>query len=141
MTQPKKRAEKVTEERDNSSNLPQEITESYGTGVIVEPGLNQYEITTLNDSSSEYGSSGSQISDDDGEVAAAEQESATGEKLVGGSAPNPDQDMVDELGAAAGIEMADGAILHTADMLDHRDEDRWELDPSSAEDHQEQPDL
>jgi len=141
VTQPKKRAEKSTEERDNSGDLPQEITESYGTGVIVEPGLNQYEITTLNDSSSEHGSSGSQISDDDGDVAAAEQESATGEELVGGSAPTPDQDMVDELGAAAGIEMADGAILHTADMLDRRDEDRWELDPSSAEDYQEQPDL
>jgi len=61
--------------------------------------------------------------------------------LVGGSAPTPDLDMVDELGAAAGIEMADGAILHTTDMLEHRDESRWELDPSSAEDHQELPDL
>ncbi|WP_373534866.1 DUF6335 family protein [Microcoleus sp.] len=141
MAQPNKRAEEITEERDNSSNLPQEITESYGTGVIVEPGLNQYEITTLNDSGSEYGSSSSQLSGDDGEVAAAEQERATGEELVGGSAPTPDQDMVDELGAAAGIEMADGAILHTTDMLEHRDEDRWELDPSSAEDHQEPPDL
>ncbi|MEG4281536.1 DUF6335 family protein [Microcoleus sp. A006_D1] len=141
MAQPKKRAEKATEERDNSGDLPQEITESYGTGVITQPGLSEDDITTLDDSSSEYGSTSSQISGDDGEVAAAEQESATGEELVGGSAPTPDQDMVDELGAAAGIEMADGAILHTADMLDRRDEDRWELDPSSAEDHQEQPDL
>ena len=141
MAQQNKRAENLTEERENSSDLPQEITESYGTGVIVEPGLNQYEITTLNESSSEYGSSSSQLSGDDGEVAAAEQERATGEELVGGSAPTPDLDMVDELGAAAGIEMADGAILHTTDMLEHRDESRWELDPSSAEDHQEQPDL
>ena len=141
MAQPNKRAEQATEERENSSDLPQEITESYGTGVIVEPGLNQYEITTLNDSGSEYRSSSSQLSGDDGEVAAAEQERATGEELVGGSAPTPDLDMVDELGAAAGIEMADGAILHTTDMLEHRDESRWELDPSSAEDHQEPPDL
>jgi len=141
MAQQNKRAENLTEERENSSDLPQEITESYGTGVIVEPGLNQYEITTLNESSSEYGSSSSQLSGDDGEVAAAEQERATGEELVGGSAPTPDLDMVDELGAAAGIEMADGAILHTTDMLEHRDESRWELDPSSAEDYQEQPDL
>ena len=141
MVQQNKQAKNLAEERDNSSDLPQKITESYGTGVIVEPGLNQYEITTLNDSSSEYGSTSSQITGDDGEVAAAEQERATGEKLVGGSAPNPDQDMVDELGAAAGIEMADGAILHTADMLDRRDEDRWELHPNSAEDYQERPDL
>jgi len=141
MAQQNKRAENLTEERENSSDLPQEITESYGTGVIVEPGLNQYEITTLNESSSEYGSSSSQLSGDDGEVAAAEQERATGEELVGGSAPTPDLDMVDELGAAAGIEMADGAILHTTDMLEHRDESRWELDPSSAEDYRERPDL
>ncbi|MGB3265284.1 MAG: DUF6335 family protein [Microcoleus sp.] len=140
MAQPNKRAEKATEERDNSSDLPQEITESYGTGVIVEPGLNQEEITTLNDSGSEYGSTSSQINGGDGD-AVAETEKATGEELVGGSAPTPDQDMVDELGAAAGIEMADGAILHTTDMLEHRDESRWELDPSSAEDSQERPDL
>ncbi|MEG3863289.1 DUF6335 family protein [Microcoleus sp. herbarium12] len=140
MTQQKKRAKKATEEGDNSGDLPQEITESYGTGVIQQPGLSEEDITTLDDSSSEYGSGSSQISGGDGD-AAAEPESATGEELVGGSAPTPDQDMVDELGAAAGIEMADGAILHTADMLDNRDESRWELDPSSAEDYKERPDL
>jgi Family of unknown function (DUF6335) len=140
VTQQKKRAKKATEEGDNSGDLPQEITESYGTGVIQQPGLSEEDITTLDDSSSEYGSGSSQISGGDGD-AAAEPESATGEELVGGSAPTPDQDMVDELGAAAGIEMADGAILHTADMLDNRDESRWELDPSSAEDYKERPDL
>ncbi|MFS8119657.1 MAG: DUF6335 family protein [Microcoleus sp.] len=140
MAQQNKQAEKATKEYENSSDLPQEITESYGTGVITEPGLNQYEITTLNDGSSEYGSSSAQLSGGKGD-ALAEQESATGEELVGGSAPTPDQDMVDELGAAAGIEMADGAILHTTDMLEHRDESRWELNPSSAEDYQDRPDL
>ncbi|MEG3896688.1 MULTISPECIES: DUF6335 family protein [unclassified Microcoleus] len=141
MAQQKKQSKKAIEERDNSGDLPQEITESYGTGVIAQPGLSEDGITTLDDSSSEYTSSSSQISGGDGDVAAAEQESATGEELVGGSAPTPDQDMVDELGAAAGIEMPDGAILHTTDMLDRRDESRWELDPSSAEDYQERPDL
>ena len=137
----KKTAKKAIEERDNSGDLPQEITESYGTGVITEPGLSEDGITTLDDSSSEYTSANSQIVGGDGDVAAAEQESATGEELVGGSAPTPDQDMVDELGAAAGIEMPDGAILNTTNMLEHRDENRWELDPSSAEDTQDRPDL
>jgi Family of unknown function (DUF6335) len=140
VAQQKKPAKKATEEGDYSADLPQEITESYGTGVIEQPGLNEEDITTLDDSSSEYGSGSSQISGGDGD-AVTEPESATGEELVGGSAPTPDQDMVDELGAAAGIEMADGAILHTADMLDNRDESRWELDPSSAEDYEERPDL
>ncbi|MEG3849619.1 DUF6335 family protein [Microcoleus sp. herbarium7] len=133
MAQPKKSSKKTTEERDNSGDLPQEITESYGTGVIQQPGLNEDDITTLNDSSSELGGG-------DGD-AAAEQESATGEQSVGGSAPTPDLDMVDELGAAAGIEMPESAILDTTNMLDRRDENRWELDPSSAEDYQERPDL
>ena len=141
MAQPKKSSKKITEKRDNSGDLPPEITESYGTGVIQQPGLNEDDITILNDSSSEYTSSSSKFSGADGDVAAAEQESATGEELVGGSAPTPDQDMVDELGAAAGIEMPDGAILNTTNMLDRRDENRWEFDPNSAEDTQDRPDL
>ena len=139
MAQQKKGNAKTTTERDNLGELPQEITESYGTGVIDRPGLSQDDITTLQDSSSEY-SSTSHIGGEDGDPA-AEQESATGEQSVGGTAPTPDLDIVDELGAAAGIEMPDGAILHTTDMLEHRDESRWELDPSSAEDYQERPDF
>ncbi|MEG3865843.1 MULTISPECIES: DUF6335 family protein [unclassified Microcoleus] len=139
MAQQKERNAKTTRDGDNLGELPQEITESYGTGVIDQPGVSQDDITTLQDSSSEY-SSTSQIGGEDGDPA-AEQESATGEQSVGGTAPTPDLDMVDELGAAAGIEMPDGAILHTTDMLEHRDESRWELDPSSAEDYQERPDF
>lgn len=140
MAQQNKRNPKTTTERDNVGELPQEITESYGTGVIDQPGLSQDDITILQDSSSEYSSTSSQIGGEDGDPA-AEQESATGEQSVGGTAPTPDLDMVDELGAAAGIEIADGAILNTTNMLEHRDESRWELDPSSAEDYQEQPDF
>ncbi|MEG4251905.1 DUF6335 family protein [Microcoleus sp. AT3-A2] len=140
MAKQKKSTAKTTTERDNLGDLPQEITESYGTGVIAQPGLSEDDITTLQDSSSEYSFASSQIGGEDGDPA-AEQESATGEQSVGGTAPTPDLDIVDELGAAAGIELPDGAILHTTDMLEHRDESRWELDPSSAEDYQERPDF
>ena len=126
MAQQKKGNAKTTTERDNLDELPQEITESYGTGVIDQRGLSQDDITTLQDSSSEYSATSSQIGGEDGDPA-AEQESATGEQSVGGTAPTPDMDMVDELGAAAGIEMADGAILHTTNMLERRDESRWEF--------------
>ncbi|MEG4111485.1 MULTISPECIES: DUF6335 family protein [unclassified Microcoleus] len=139
MAQQKKINAKKTKERNNLGDLPQEITESYGTGVIDQPGVSQDDITTLQDSSSDYSTS-SQIGGEDGDPA-AEQESATGEQSVGGTAPTPDLDIVDELGAAAGIEIADGAILNTTNMLEHRDESRWELDPSSAEDYQERPDF
>jgi hypothetical protein len=131
VAQHKKTAEKAIEEADNWDELPQEITESYGTGAIEQPGLSE-DGRTLRDISSE-------LSGGDVDVA-WEQASASGEEAVGGSAPTPDQDLVDELGAAAGIEMADGAILHATDMLEHRDESRWELDPMSAEDYQERAD-
>lgn len=131
MKKHKTTAEKAIEEADSWDELPQEITESYGTGVIEQPGLSE-DGRTLSDSSPEL--SGGDVD------AAWEEASASGEEAVGGSAPTPDQDMVDELGAAAGIEMADGAILHATDMLEHRDDSRWELDPSSAEDYPERSD-
>ncbi len=134
MKKHKTTAEKAIEEADNWDELPQEITESYGTGVIDQQGLSEEE-KTLRDSSSQYTSSSPKLSGGDVDVA-REQASTSGEEAVGGSAPTPDQDLVDELGVAAGIEMPDGAILHTTEMLEHRDESRWELDPSSAEDHQ-----
>lgn len=138
MAKHKKTAAKATEKPDNSEELPQAITESYGTGVIDQPGLSEDGIT-FGDSSSESTSTSPKLSGGDVD-ADWEQASASGEEAVGGSVPTPDQDIVDELGAAAGIEMPDGAILHAADMLEHRDESRWELDPSSAEDYQERSD-
>ncbi|WP_257236710.1 DUF6335 family protein, partial [Nostoc sp. 'Peltigera malacea cyanobiont' DB3992] len=41
-----------------------------------------------------------------------------------------------ELEAAVGLEMADSEFLHTNDILEERDGDRWELDPKSSEDYQ-----
>jgi hypothetical protein len=55
-----------------------------------------------------------------------------GEETVGGSAPTPDQDVVDELGAAAGLNYRDDEPLdYDAKVLD-RDRNRWELNPVSA---------
>lgn len=55
-----------------------------------------------------------------------------GEETVGGSSPTPDQDIVDELGQAAGLVYRDDEPLdYDAKVLD-RDRKRWELDPASA---------
>ena len=64
-----------------------------------------------------------------------EQADSVGDEAVGGSASTPDQNIVDELGAAVGIEMEDRAYLHTSEILEERDDERWELDPTSAEDY------
>jgi hypothetical protein len=68
-----------------------------------------------------------------GDVDAAwEDSTVAGEESVGGSAPTPDQDNVDELGKAAGIIYQDEEPLNSdKKILDH-DRKRWELDPRSA---------
>jgi hypothetical protein len=63
-----------------------------------------------------------------------------GEETVGGSAPTPDQDIVDELGQAAGLVYRDTEPLdYDAKVLD-RDRNRWELNPASALDDDEPSD-
>ncbi len=58
-----------------------------------------------------------------------------GEETVGGSAPTPDQDIVDELGEAVGLTYEDNEPLHTTEKVEERDRHRWELDPASSEDY------
>jgi hypothetical protein len=60
-----------------------------------------------------------------------------GDETVGGSAPTPDQDVVEELGIAVGLTYEDNEPLHTTEKVDERDRKRWELDPASSEDYNE----
>ncbi|HEY8517663.1 MAG TPA: DUF6335 family protein [Candidatus Binatia bacterium] len=69
-----------------------------------------------------------------GDVDASEAEAGSGEEAVGGSTPTPDQDNVDELGRALGVTFEDDEPLSGEEKISKRDDDRWELDPASAED-------
>lgn len=60
---------------------------------------------------------------------------ATGDEAPGGDNPTPDQDRVDDIGAALGITYQDNEELKAADKIIERDRHRWELDPASAEDY------
>lgn len=60
---------------------------------------------------------------------------ATGEGAPGGENPTPDQDVVDLIGRALGVEYADDEELQGAGKIAERDRRRWELDPASAEDY------
>lgn len=53
-----------------------------------------------------------------------------GEESVGGTAPTPDQDRVDELGQALGVTYEDDEPLD-GEKIRERDRNRWELDPES----------
>lgn len=69
-----------------------------------------------------------------GDVDAAwDQANVAGEEAVGGTAPTPDQDSVDEIGEAMGITYEDDEPLHTGEILEQRDKKRWELDIDSTE--------
>ena len=51
----------------------------------------------------------------------------SGEKRRAATIPTPDQDIVDDIGKALGVEYADNEELKGADKVDERDKHRWEL--------------
>jgi hypothetical protein len=59
----------------------------------------------------------------------------TGDEAPGGDNPTPDQDVVDEIGRALGVEYQDSEELRGSEKVSDRDRHRWELDPASAEDY------
>jgi len=61
----------------------------------------------------------------------------SGEEAPGGDNPTPDQDIVDDIGKALGVEYQDNEELKASDKVVERDKHRWELDPASSEDYKE----
>jgi hypothetical protein len=61
----------------------------------------------------------------------------TGDGAPGGDNPTPDQEIVDDIGRALGVQYADSEELRAADKVVERDKHRWELDPASSEDYKE----
>jgi hypothetical protein len=64
-----------------------------------------------------------------------EEASSTGDEAPGGDNLTPDQDVVEEIGSALGIEYADDEELQGGVELENRDRHRWEYDPASADDY------
>ncbi len=65
------------------------------------------------------------------------QASVGGEEAVGGDNPTPDQNVTEQLLHSMGVDSVDGELIYTKEKLERRDRERWELDPSSAEDYPE----
>ena len=72
-----------------------------------------------------------------GDADASAQGVDTGAEAAGGSNPLPDQDIVDEIGRAAGMTYQDNEPLKFGEKAAERDRARWELNPASSEDYQE----
>jgi hypothetical protein len=59
----------------------------------------------------------------------------SGEEAPGGDNPTPDDNVVDDMGKALGVEYQDNEDLRASDKVVERDRHRWELDPASSEDY------
>jgi hypothetical protein len=59
---------------------------------------------------------------------------SVGDEAPGGDNPTPDQDLVDDIGRAVGIEYQDNEELKGDAKISKRDRNRWELDPASSDD-------
>ncbi|NDJ18503.1 hypothetical protein GS601_14580 [Myxacorys almedinensis A] len=124
---------------EDGEELPQDITESYGTGVHELPG---YTLggRTMRDRAQDLNEATPELTGGDID-ANYEQANAVGDESVGGTVSTPDMDIVDDLGKAVGLEMDDANFLHTNDILEQRDDHRWELEPTSSEDYSERREL
>src|SRR5262249_49257383 len=60
---------------------------------------------------------------------------AVGDEAPGGDNPTPDQDRVDDIGRALGVQYEDNEELKGSEKIAARDRKRWELDPASSEDY------
>jgi hypothetical protein len=56
-----------------------------------------------------------------------------GDEAPGGDNPTPDQDVVDDIGRALGVEYDDDEELQGGAEIADRDRNRWELDPASKD--------
>lgn len=61
-----------------------------------------------------------------------------GDESPGGDNPTPGQDVVEEIGRALGVEYADDEELQGGAEIAERDTHRWELDPSSKDDFEDE---
>ena len=62
---------------------------------------------------------------------------SVGDEAPGGDNPTPDQSVVDDIGAAVGVEYDDNEELEGAEKIVERDRHRWEYDPASSDDFDE----
>ncbi|MBV6622276.1 MAG: hypothetical protein KI793_04850 [Rivularia sp. (in: Bacteria)] len=137
MSKAENRKEQNFNNESEASDLPQEITESYGTGVHQQPGINVGG-RTIETGLNQHNATSPELTG--GDVDAYWQgANAVGDEAVGGTVATPDKNVTEELGKAVGLEMEDRQPLQTNDILDRRDDQRWELDPKSSEDYQNHP--
>ena len=100
---------------EESTDLPQAITESYGTGVHDQPGFN-IGGRTMRDRQQEYNAVSPTLTGGDVDAAWDQAESA-GDEAVGGSTATPDKSIVDEAWPGDVIGLYDTGNFKIGDTL------------------------
>lgn len=90
----------------------------------------------LHDRIASHTGSGPEITAGDVDANWADAETV-GDEAPGGDNPTPDQDVVEEIGKALGVQYDDDEELQGGDEIAARDHNRWELDPASSDDFDE----
>ena len=127
----------VVDESDNEgivSDLPQAQTETRGTGLQGKPIDWAGRFSRRSDDHFDNNDADPILTGGDVD-ANYEQASVVGDEAVGGTVDTPDQDIVEELAAAMGVEIDDYTDARINNLLEERDDRRWELDPKSSEDY------
>ncbi|AFY83761.1 DUF6335 family protein [Oscillatoria acuminata] len=125
---------KMAREEGSVDDLSQGETESLGTGIANRPGTN-IGGRSMENKMKQYTHTSPELTGGDVDAAWSEAQNV-GDEAVGGTAPTPDQNIVDQIGAAAGVEQDDRQELGVRDELSERDEERWELDPESSAEYE-----
>ncbi|VXD19664.1 hypothetical protein PL8927_630119 [Planktothrix serta PCC 8927] len=106
------------------------------TEILVQPeGVNRITLDETDDNTDKFNQASAILTGGDID-ANFEEADAVGDEAVGGTVAIPDHNIVEEIGAAVGLEMPDRASLRTTEFLEKRDDQRWELDPTSSEDYE-----
>lgn len=137
----KKAAKQRKQENDSKpqtdAQSDDEKYKAYDEAVVSGEPLQEYlipeEVRRFHEELNEYHAVSPRLSGGDVDADWQDAESS-GEETVGGTVATPDQDIVDELGRAVGMEFEDNQPLRSpAEVLDERDRHRWELNRSSAD--------
>jgi Family of unknown function (DUF6335) len=126
-----KEPEKKSEVRD-ADEVIREYYEGSAEGAFREDGTQP--VSSVRTRTAEDAARSAELSG--GDVDAASDQGDVGPETVGGSNPTPDQDIVDDIGRAAGVTYQDNEPLKFGDKTAARDEQRWELNPASSEDYE-----
>ncbi|MBD3883639.1 hypothetical protein IFO70_17885 [Phormidium tenue FACHB-886] len=114
---------------------PQALTQSYGTGLQGKPSDRAGQYSPRSDKHL-FNDADPRLTGGDID-ANYEQAAVVGDEAVGGTVATPDQNIVEDLAIAVGVELDDRSYLRVNEMLEQRDDRRWELDPTSSEDYDE----